>query len=343
MLTAPTVSGPKGPLDCGSTAARLRLTWWLALPSTAVVVPRLSSRAFERLTLVAAFAVGFIIVTGAAVRLTGSGLGCPDWPTCANGHLVAPLDYHPLVEFVNRSVTGLVSVAVILAVLGSLRREPPRRDLILLSLGLVAGVVAQIVLGGVTVLFSLAPPLVMAHFLLSMALLWDAIVLHHRAGQPDAPARPLVDKDLVRLARLMGVLTAVTLLAGTVVTSSGPHGGDAKAPRFDLSLHRVTQIHGAFALLVAAFVVTMLVLLRVNHAPQQVQQRAQQVLEALVVQIGIGYAQYFTGVPALLVEFHVLGAVLVWTAVIRFNLAVVTRRPPAPAGTHEAPLILVQK
>ena len=308
-----------------------------------MAVPRLSPRAFERLTLVAAVAVGFIIVTGAAVRLTGSGLGCPDWPTCARGHLVAPLDYHPLVEFANRTVTGLVSIAVILAVLGSLRREPPRRDLILLSLGLVAGVVGQIVLGGVTVLVHLAPPFVMAHFLLSMALLWDAVVLHHRAGQPDAPPRPLVDRDLIRLARLMAVLAAITMLAGTVVTSSGPHGGDAKARRFDFSLHRVTQIHGGFALLLLTLVVAMLVLLRVNHAPAQVQRCAQQVLEALVVQIGIGYAQYFTGVPALLVEFHVLGAVLVWTAVLRLNLAMMTRQPAVEAMGGTTPLLLVRK
>jgi cytochrome c oxidase assembly protein subunit 15 len=304
-------------------------------------VPRLSPRTFQRLTLVAAIAVGVIIVSGAAVRLTGSGLGCPDWPTCARGHLVAPLDYHPLVEFVNRTVTGLVSVAVILAVLGALVREPPRRDLTVLSVGLVAGVVAQIVLGGVVVLVGLNPVFVMAHFLLSMVLLWDALVLHHRAGEPGGQPRPLVDRDLIRIGRLMAVLTAMTLLAGTVVTSSGPHGGDATAPRFDLNLHRVTQIHGASALLLLAMVAVTLVLLRVNGAPVAVRRRAEHVLEALAAQIVIGYAQYFSGVPALLVAFHVAGAVVVWTTVLRFNLALMTRYPAARSDTAHS-LVLAE-
>ena len=137
-----------------------------------------------------------IVVSGAAVRLTGSGLGCPDWPNCDDGRLVAPIEKHALVEFTNRTITGLVSVAVILAVLGSIWRVPRRRDLIWLSWGLVAGVVAQIVLGGVTVLVDLSPPFVMAHFLLSMALLADAVVLHDRASQPDGPRRRVVAPEI---------------------------------------------------------------------------------------------------------------------------------------------------
>src|SRR5919199_715940 len=122
--------------------------------------PRLTPPAYRRITFVAAVAVGFIIVTGGAVRLTGSGLGCPDWPTCESNRVVAPLEYHAMVEFVNRTITGLVSVAVIVAVLGAL-----------------------------TVLFDLKPQFVMAHFLLSLVLLADAVVLHYRAGQPDGGAR----------------------------------------------------------------------------------------------------------------------------------------------------------
>ena len=128
----------------------------------------LSPRAYRRVTLAALLALAFIIVTGGAVRLTGSGLGCPTWTSCEEGSLV-PVDAsstHAMIEFVNRTITGLVSVAVMLAVLGSLFRRPRRRDLTLLSLGLVAGVLGQIVLGGLTVLFELAPPFVMGHFLL---------------------------------------------------------------------------------------------------------------------------------------------------------------------------------
>ncbi|HVF15087.1 MAG TPA: COX15/CtaA family protein [Acidimicrobiales bacterium] len=165
-------------------------------------VPRLSPAAYQRVTLVALVALAFIVVSGAAVRLTGSGLGCPDWPTCADGRVVAPLEFHPMVEFVNRAVTGLVSLGVILAVLGSLRRQPRRRDLTRLSLGLVAGVIGQIILGRFTVTFELRPGFVMAHFLLSMVLLANAVVLHHHAGRPPGPTRPAVGSDLLALGRL---------------------------------------------------------------------------------------------------------------------------------------------
>ena len=179
--------------------------------------PRLTPTAYRRITFVAALAVGFIIVTGGAVRLSGSGLGCPDWPTCEAHRVVAPLQYHAMVEFVNRLITGAVSIAVIVAVLGALVRQPRRRDLTWLSLGLVAGVVAQIVLGGLTVLFELRPPFVMAHFLLSMAILADAVVLHHKAGEPDTGERSLVvPLDVRRMAQIVVVMAGIAVFLGTV-------------------------------------------------------------------------------------------------------------------------------
>ena len=147
----------------------------------------ISPAGYRRVTFVALLALGFIVVTGGAVRVTGSGLGCPDWPTCAEGRIVAPLEYHALIEFVNRMVTGTVSIMVIVAVLAALRRRPYRRDLVWLAAGLVLGVIGQIVLGGLVVLFHLYPPLVMGHFVVSMVLVADAVVLHHRAGWPDGP------------------------------------------------------------------------------------------------------------------------------------------------------------
>jgi cytochrome c oxidase assembly protein subunit 15 len=300
-------------------------------------LPRLLPRAYERLTLVSVVALGFIIVTGAGVRLTGSGLGCPDWPTCAQGHVVAPIHYHALVEFVNRTVTGLVSVVVILAVLGSLVRSPRRRDLTRLSLGLVAGVVGQILLGGLTVLYKLEPPFVMAHFLLSMVLLADAVILHHRAGTGDGRLHSVVDRRLRIMGRLIVGLVLAVVTAGTVVTSSGPHGGDANAPRWHLSLHRVTQVHGALAMLLVALVVGAMALARSTSAPTDVRWRAQLLLEALAAQVAVGYAQYFTGVPVLLVAFHILGAVLVWTAALRFNLSLsAPQLALLPTGGHRA-------
>jgi cytochrome c oxidase assembly protein subunit 15 len=157
-----------------------------------VRLPRLSPRAYQRITIVALVALVFIIVTGAAVRLTGSGLGCSDWPTCEENSLVAPLEYHAMIEFVNRLITGLVSAAVIVAVLGSLIRQPRRRDLTWWALGLVAGVIGQIVLGGLTVLFELRPPFVIAHFVLSMVLVWNAVVLHQRGRYASVASLPVV-------------------------------------------------------------------------------------------------------------------------------------------------------
>lgn len=285
----------------------------------------LSPRSYRRITVWTALLVGFIIVTGATVRLTDSGLGCPQWPTCMGGHLVPPASYHPMVEWLNRVVTALVSIAVIVAALGAFARGPRRRDLCWLGLGLVAGLIGQIVLGGETVRHRLEPGFVMGHFLLSMLLLWDAVLLHHRAGQPDdAPRRPLVSPDMVRGGRVLTVMVAATVLAGTIVTGAGPHSGanagDGRVTRWHLSLHRVTQVHGTVAMLTLGLVVLTGWLLRSRGAPAPAQQRLQLLLEALAAQVAIGYTQYFAGVPALLVAFHVLGATLVWAAALRFAL-----------------------
>ena len=281
----------------------------------------LSPAAYRRVTLVALVALAFIIVTGGAVRLTGSGLGCPDWPNCDQGRLVAPLEYHAMVEFVNRTVTGLVSVAVMVAVLGSLVRRPRRRDLVWLSVGLVAGVLGQIVLGGLTVLFHLAPPLVMGHFLLSIVILADAVVLHWRAGQPDDVVNePALPPKLRVLGRLVTASTALVVVLGTVVTAAGPHGGDEDTPRLGVPLHRAAQLHGGAVVVLVALVVAVLVVLDRAGAPHGVRRRGRVLLGVLLAQAAIGYVQYFTGVPVLLVGAHIAGAVAVWTAAVRFQL-----------------------
>ncbi|MDP9071221.1 MAG: COX15/CtaA family protein [Actinomycetota bacterium] len=281
---------------------------------------RISPAAYRRITLVALLALAFIIVTGGAVRLTGSGLGCPDWPNCDEGRLVAPLEYHAMVEFVNRTVTGLVSLAVILAVLGSLLRQPRRRDLVWLSLGLVGGVIGQIVLGGLTVLFDLRPPFVMAHFLLSMLILWNAVTLHWRAGQPEGPRTAIVVPEVRRLARLVLAMTAVVVVLGTVVTAAGPHGGDENVERLDVPLHQAARLHGTAVVVLLAMVVTTIVLVRRTAAPAPVRRRGLVVLAVLLAQAAVGYVQYFTGVPVVLVAVHIAGAAAAWAAVVRFNL-----------------------
>ncbi|HEX3622426.1 MAG TPA: COX15/CtaA family protein [Acidimicrobiales bacterium] len=284
-------------------------------------VPTLSPPAYRRVTLFAMVAVAFIIVTGGAVRLTGSGLGCPTWPTCDGGRVVAPWQYHAMVEFVNRTITGLVSVLVMLAVLGSLVRTPRRRDLVWLSAGLVVGVLAQIVLGGLTVLFKLRPGFVMAHFLLSMVLLADAVVLHHRAGRPAGRTRLAVSRDLLALGRLEVAAAGLVIFLGTVVTSSGPHGGDEHAERLPFLLTDVARLHGIAVMLFLAVTLVALWRLRRDGAPPELFRRGEILLVVLVAQAALGYVQYFTGVPAVLVGFHIAGAAAVWIAVLRFHLA----------------------
>ncbi len=205
----------------------------------------LSPTAYRRITVVALALLGIIVVTGAAVRLTGSGLGCNDWPRCNDQELIDVGSKHAAIEQINRLFTGLVSVAVILAVLGALIRRPRRRDLTWLSLGLVAGVIAQIVLGGITVLVDLHPLAVQSHLLLSMVLVADAVVLVVRAGQPDEGRRiaAVVPRTKQRV-RWVVVWTGLAIVAGTVVTGTGPHAGDEEARRFDLAITTVTRIHG---------------------------------------------------------------------------------------------------
>jgi cytochrome c oxidase assembly protein subunit 15 len=291
---------------------------------------RLSPAAYRRVTLLALVALAFIIVTGGAVRITGSGLGCPDWPACESGRVVAEWSFRPMVEFVNRAITGLVSLAVILAVLGSVLRAPRRRDLVVLSFGLVLGIIGQIVLGGETVKHDLAPPYVMGHFLLSLVLVWNATVLHHRAGEEPGAPRLVTSPEILALARLIAVSAAFAIFLGTVVTGAGPHAGDETARRLDVDVADVARFHGLSVMLLLAVTAVTLWQLRRERAPADAIRRGDILLAVLVAQAAIGYAQYFTGVPALLVGIHIAGATAVWIAVLRFNLVLVRR-----AGTPE--------
>jgi cytochrome c oxidase assembly protein subunit 15 len=287
--------------------------------------PSLTPHAYARTTGLALAALAVIVVTGGAVRVTGSGLGCPDWPTCAAGHVVAPLSYHPMVEFLNRVVTGLVSVVVIVAVLGSLARVPRRADLTWLSVGLVVGVVGQIFLGGLVVRYHLWPPLVMGHFAVSMALVADAVVLRERASWPDGAMvrRAVADGDH-RLGRLLVAATALALALGTVVTGSGPHAGSHDGQlveRLPFELRDVARLHGTAVMIVVGMCVVLWRSLRASGAAGVVVRRADALLAVLVAQALVGYVQYFTGVPAVLVAVHIAGATAVWVCALRLLLS----------------------
>jgi cytochrome c oxidase assembly protein subunit 15 len=305
---------------------------------------RLSPRAYRWICLAAALLLAAIIVTGAAVRLTGSGLGCPEWPNCTAGKLTAGAsdDVHAQIEFANRMVTGLVSLAVIIAVLGSLIRLPRRKDLIWLSVGLVVGVIAQALLGALVVSKLLDPPFVMAHFLISAVLLADAIVLFHRAGIPDdMRSRPSVRPSSLWMGRLLVLAASVVLVTGTVVTGAGPHSGDAggdaklKATRLDIPVPDVARIHGTS---VMAFLgLTLITLWLVSRDPgrRKVMERLSLLLALIVAQGALGYIQYFNGVPPLLVGFHVAGATAVFSATIAVLLGMY--EPVAKRGGGPAP------
>ena len=293
-------------------------------------VPRISPRTYQWICVVTVAAVAIIIVTGGAVRLTGSGLGCDDWPKCTQSTFVGVSNYNQQIEQVNRLFTGVVSVAVILAVLGSLVREPRRRDLVWWSLGLVAGIVAQIVLGGITVLSHLWPPFVMGHFILSAILVWNAVVLHHRAGHPDSPGVAIVDRRVVVLSRLMVAAAAAVLVTGTVVTGTGPHGGDEKVTRLPFFVEDVARIHSLTAWAFLGLSVGSIWLLHRGGASRSANRRSMLLVGAILVQGAIGYTQYFLGVPPGLVIVHIAGSVVVWIAALSFHLGLFAHPEIAP-------------
>ena len=289
---------------------------------------QISAAAYRRITFWTIVALGAIVLSGAAVRLTGSGLGCPDWPTCADQRIVPPWEYHAVIEFGNRLVTGLVSIAVVLAVLGSWRRRPRRPDLAWWSLGLVAGVAAQVVLGRWVVTSDLAPVAVIIHFLLSMVLLWNAVVLHHRAGPgyADDEPREAIPSGGGRGVRAMLWATSVAagwvLVNGTLVTGSGPHGGDEHARRLGFDISNVARIHSLSVIAFCLMTLAVLWMLARAGASRETRRPVYVLLGVIAGQGFIGYVQYFTDVPEILVGLHVLGAVSVWWAVLHAHLTV---------------------
>jgi cytochrome c oxidase assembly protein subunit 15 len=294
---------------------------------------RIAPSAYRRITTFALALLAVIVVSGAAVRLTGSGLGCSDWPKCHEDRFVSAGDYHDTIEFVNRMFTGAVSLAVALAVLGSLRREPRRRDLTLWSVGLVGGVLGQIVLGGLVVIFELSPWLVIGHFVLSMVLVWNAVVLRNRAGHDGTPARPHVAARSVVLGRVLVGAAAVAVLSGTIVTGSGPHGGDEEVERLPFFVHTVTRVHGSIVMAFLGLVLAAGVALHRDGAPHRVWRRYTTLLAVLVGQAAVGYAQYFSDVPPLLVGIHVAGATALWITVLSYHFGLFAwRAEPVPSG-----------
>ena len=284
-----------------------------------------------------------IIVTGGIVRLTSSGLGCPTWPRCI-GTSIVPVEgqvqtWHKYVEFGNRSLTGVLMVLALAAYAGGLwdgwrRRRaglPARPRLTWLAAVPLLGTVAQIPLGGITVLTGLNPLAVGSHLLLSMALVALTTVLVHRAGEPgDEPVTVVVRREIRVGVQVLTALLGVVLTAGMVVTASGPHAGDPRTRRLGLDPQTMSWLHADLVVLSIGLLAGLLVALRATDAPARTREAATVLLAAFLGQGLVGYTQYFTGLPWMLVAVHILGATLVWWATVRLLLAT-RERGLAPA------------
>jgi heme a synthase len=299
----------------------------------------ISPQRYRAITIVALVMLAVIVVSGAGVRLTGSGLGCDDWPNCNNERLIDVSSKHAAIEQVNRLFTGLVALAVILAVLGSMFRSPRRRDLTRLSWGLVAGVIGQVVLGGITVLVDLHPLAVQSHFLLSMVLIANAVVLVYRAGLPERERRPRVSAPIRRHVWAIAVATSVVIVLGTLVTGSGPHAGDEKARRFGFDIHDVVQVHSISVWLTVALFAALVFRLRARSADRDVLDGSMVAWMCVaVLQGGVGYLQYFTDIPAALVAVHIaLATALWWITVWMIEVMSISTAtsPPGAGGSDE--------
>jgi len=296
-----------------------------------------SPRTFLRIAQVNLVVVALNIVSGGAVRLTDSGLGCPDWPACTRHRLTAPLSLHPMIEFTNRLVVVAVTVLAALALVAALRRRPRRRDLVWLSAGLVGGILAEAVIGAVVVYTKLNPFAVMTHFVIGILVLTDAIVLALRAGRSAAPGTLRIERGLLWPARAMVGLLFVAVAAGTATTGAGPHAGGKAAARLDVPLTDMTRVHSGLVLLLVALTVGTLWRLARSGAPAAVLERGRWLILAMVVQGVIGYTQYFSHLPALLVGVHILGATTVWTAVVWFYDGLWLHEPEPAAAADAAP------
>jgi cytochrome c oxidase assembly protein subunit 15 len=277
-----------------------------------------------------------IVVTGGAVRLTASGLGCPTVPKCTEDSMVATreMGLHGAIEFGNRLLTFVLAAAVVAALLTAWRAR--RRDLVRAAALLFLGIVVQALLGAVTVLTGLNPVTVMAHFLVSMGLIAVAVPAYERARPDPVPGR--APRPALRVgAWILTVAVAVTLALGTVVTGTGPHSGDKNAShRLPFDLESVSQLHADGVFLVVGLVVGLLVAARAGDAPQPVARRVAVLLVVVLAQGLVGYVQYVTDLPVALVMTHVLGACLVWIATLRVLVATAAREAPGASGASAA-------
>ncbi|WP_086772845.1 COX15/CtaA family protein, partial [Streptomyces bobili] len=281
-------------------------------------------RTVQRAALTALVMSVVIVVTGGAVRLTGSGLGCPTWPKCTDDSLTATgaMGFHGAIEFGNRMLTYVLCAAVGWAIIAARSQKPYRRGLTRLGWAQFWVVMSNAVLGGIVVLVGLNPYTVAAHFVATSALIAIAVVMWQRTREGDAQARPLVGKSVQQLVWVLVAATVVLILVGTVVTGAGPHAGDSsEVERMPLDWETVSKVHAVLAWIVVTLTFALWFVLRAVDAPRLPLDRTRDLFVVLLAQGVIGYVQYFTDLPEVLVGLHMLGSALVWIAVLRVLLA----------------------
>lgn len=293
-----------------------------------------SARALHGLAVASLVANVAIIVTGGAVRLTKSGLGCPTWPKCTGDSLTPTKAYstHGIIEFTNRQLTFVLALVTLLTLVAAWRQ---RRERPLAALGF-AGIPAQAVLGGITVLTDLNPYAVAGHFLLSIGVIWVYAVLVWRLEGREPVAVP---PAALMLARVLALASITVLVLGTVVTGAGPHAGDVKAGR----LHRIhlaassaSQLHADAVMVLIGLSVGLLALTYALDLPERLRSAAWALVAVELAQGVIGYVQYFTHLPTVIVGVHMLGSALVWLATIRVLLLVESGRGAGTAARTTA-------
>ena len=265
-----------------------------------------------------------IVVTGGAVRLTSSGLGCPTWPTCGGGDLAptAAMGVHGIIEFSNRMLTDVICVLVGLSIITARCGKPWRRSVSRLGWAQFWIIMVDAVLGGITVLSHLNPFVVAVHFLVSPVLIMVALAMWQRTREGDGEPVRTVGKPVQHLSRLIIVVTALLIAAGTLATGTGPHSGDGTSvKRMPFNWEKVTQFHADFAMVTIGLSLAMIFVLLAVDAPVEPRRRSREFLVVLLSQALIGFVQFFTGLPELIVGFHMLGAALVWVSVLRLHLS----------------------
>ncbi|KUN71104.1 cytochrome B [Streptomyces canus] len=281
-------------------------------------------RTVQRAALAALLMAVVIVVTGGAVRLTGSGLGCPTWPTCTDDSLTATraMGVHGAIEFGNRMLTYVLCAAVGWAIIAARSEKPYRRSLTRLGWAQFWIVMSNAVLGGIVVLVGLNPYTVAAHFVATTALITVAAVMWQRTREGDTAPRPLVGKPVQQLVWFMVAAAALLILVGTVVTGAGPHAGDSsEVERMPLDWETVSKVHAVLAWIVVSLTFALWFILKAVDAPKGPLHRTRDLFLVLLSQGVIGYVQYFTDLPEFLVGLHMLGSALVWIAVLRVLLA----------------------